>query len=196
MNLHYKMTLAHKQKHLGFTIIEMIITVALLAVMLGVAVPGFSSLFANNKLTEVSNRFLSSMIFARSEAINRNDSVSMCLLNDAGNGCDNDGRWEDGWMIWVDTNSSNTFNVGEEIAVEAPLPNNYTLRADNNNFTNSITFSPAGDATGDVANGAELFRLCNPDKDDTTARVIHMNGVGRAWVNRTVGIFGLMNSCP
>lgn len=196
MNFNYKMTSTLRQKIAGFTIIEMIITVALLAVMVAVGVPGFGSLFQNNKLTEASNRFLSSITFARSEAINRNDSVTMCLLNDDGDNCDSDGRWEDGWMIWVDTNSSNTFNVGEEIAVEAPLPDNYTLRADNNNFTNSITFSPAGDATGDVANGTELFRLCNPDADDTNARVIHMNGVGRAWVNRTVGILTGMNSCP
>ena len=190
------MTSLKKQSVIGFTIIEMIITVALLAVMLAVGVPSFGTMFQNNKLTEASNRFLSSITYARSEAINRNDSVNMCVLNDTGNDCDTDGRWEDGWMIWVDANSDGGFDVGEEILVEGSLPDSYTLRADNNQFTDSITFSPAGDATGSVANGAELFRLCDPDKDDSTARVIHFNGVGRAWVNRSVGILGGMNSCP
>ena len=168
---------------------------ALLSTMIAIAAPGFGNLFQNNNLVEASNRFVSSLTFARSEAINRNGTVIVCHLNDARDGCDNDGRWEDGWVIWADGNGNTDFDPGEEIAIGAALAQNYTLRSGLNQFANRVTYSAAGDATGDVANGAEIFRLCDPSSDNTNARLIHFNGVGRAWVNRNPGIVGVPN-CP
>ncbi len=176
----------------GFTFVELAVVLALIAVLTAMAAPGFGNLFVNNKLTEASNRFLSSITFARSEAVNRNDTVIMCHLNDLGTGCDNDARWEDGWVIWVDADNDSGFDVGEEIIMAQGLPAGYTLRAGNNQFTDRITFSPAGDATGSVGNNAEIFRVCDAQADITRARSIHLNGVGRAWVNRTAGAV----ACP
>ena len=181
----------------GFTIIELMVTVALLAVMLAVGIPGFANLFQVNNIAEISNRFVSSMMLARSEAISENTTVIMCQVNGAGTACDNDGQWEDGWTVWIDLDGDNVIDNNEHIARENPLPANYTLRSVNNSFANSITFSPTGDASGDVASAADILRLCEPDRNSDLARLIFINAVGRAWVNRTPGFDDtVIAACP
>ena len=90
------------QNNSGFTLVEMMISVLLLALMLSIGVPSFVSMFQRNNLTTLSNQFVSSIALARSEAVNRNTTIVLCQLNDLGNACDNDNEWEDGWVVWID----------------------------------------------------------------------------------------------
>ena len=121
MNFGYKMTSTNKQSSLGFTIIEMIITVALLAAMLAVGVPTFGNLFQSNTLATTANRFVSSVALTRSEAINRNTTVIMCNTNATNTACDTDGAWESGWIIWVDLSNTGVIDANEIIYSESPM---------------------------------------------------------------------------
>lgn len=185
------MTSTPEQKTLGFTIIEMIITVALLAVMLAVAVPGFGNLYQSNNLATASNRFVSSLALTRNEAISRNASVIMCNTNAANTQCATNGAWESGWAIWIDLDNGGLTDIdsNELIQTEEAMPAGYTLRA--TTYANVITFVPTGEASGDLTSAPDTFRLCDNTQVAANSRSINFNAVGRAWTTTNP-----VASCP
>jgi type IV fimbrial biogenesis protein FimT len=84
----------------GFTIVELMITVGVASILTAIAVPSFSQLMVNNRLTTQANDFVSAINYARSEAIKRNTSVSLCRASSASaTGCaTTTGNWTD-WII-------------------------------------------------------------------------------------------------
>lgn len=84
----------------GFTLIELIVTISLLIVMMALAVPSFSALIRNNKAAALSNSIVTTINFARSEAVKRNESIEVCPVD----GCAGD--WKKGWRIQVKSSST------------------------------------------------------------------------------------------
>ena len=66
----------------GFTIIELMMTVTVLALLLGIAVPSFMETVRNNRIISQNNELISSLNLARSEALKRGGSVSVCASAD------------------------------------------------------------------------------------------------------------------
>jgi type IV fimbrial biogenesis protein FimT len=93
----------------GFSLIELMVTIALISILLTVGVPSFSSILRSMTLTTQANNFVASINFARSEAIRRNSVVT--LSASAGNLTQN--HWESGWQIWIDSNGNGTLDNGE-----------------------------------------------------------------------------------
>lgn len=87
------------QANRGFTILELIITVAVLVILATVALPNLRATLQNNRMTAQANQFLTAFQYARSEAIKRREPVSICPSSD-GENCT--GNWEDGWIVFVD----------------------------------------------------------------------------------------------
>lgn len=85
-------------RHLGFTLVELMITVALIAILAALAAPSFNDAILSNKLTGYSNSFVSSAQLARSEAIKRNTRVKLCISAD-GAVCAASGGWQQGWIV-------------------------------------------------------------------------------------------------
>lgn len=185
-----------QMKNTGFSLVELVITLALAAVMLTVGVPAFNNVMENNALAGAANRFISGLTLARSEAITRNIEVEMCRLNADADGCATSGTWANGWLIWADTNDDNTLQDAEIISIDRGLDNGYSLVALNNQFTQTITFNPIGEARGNGGNQQEVFRLCDPDNDNDRTRLIYLSGVGNAWVNRKAGSTSPATECP
>lgn len=71
----------HKLKHAvaGVTLIELMVTIAVLAVVLGIGVPSFRDLILQNRLTSAANELLSGIAATRSEAIKRNATRRFCF---------------------------------------------------------------------------------------------------------------------
>ena len=188
----------NKLRQAGFTLIELLVVVALLSVMVGIGIPAFGTLVQRNNMASVSNTFVSSLALARSEAIKRNANVSMCRSDDAGTSCVADGAWEQGWTLWLDLDGDNAIDTTPVISaepiikVERALPQGYTLRSTQNFFANRFVYTPSGDASGDGGTGVDVIRLCDPAADVTTARQIHVNATGRAWVDARTNVA----ACP
>lgn len=66
-----------KPKHSGFTLIELMIVVALIAIIAMVAVPGFSSLIESNRHKSTTNNVIGILNYARSEAVRRGEPVAV-----------------------------------------------------------------------------------------------------------------------
>lgn len=81
----------------GFTLIELIVTIAVASILVAVAIPNFRTLLQNNRMTTHVNEFLSDVNFARSEAIKRRSNITICTST-TGTSCTG-GNWRDGRLI-------------------------------------------------------------------------------------------------
>lgn len=85
----------------GITLVEMLTTLAIVAVLATVAVPGLHAFQQNSRRAAVVNGFLHSVFLARSEAIKRGQVVSVCRSSD-GRSCDRRaGDWNSGWIVFA-----------------------------------------------------------------------------------------------
>lgn len=106
----------------GFTLVEMAITVAVLAVLLGLSAPLFTAMINGNRLTGNANELVAAVLIARSEAIRGNVRTSLCQSAD-GASCSNASPWQ-GWIVFADANGNNTADAGEIVRagiIEAPV---------------------------------------------------------------------------
>ena len=98
----------------GFNLIELMVTIAVLGVLLGVGVPGVQGYIHNNRLISQINSLSMSLLHARSEAIKRNQRVVVCVSID-GEQCAAGGGgtlWSKGWIVFVDRNGDSDVDVG------------------------------------------------------------------------------------
>ena len=100
------------KQHSGFTLVELMITLALVAILATVGIPSFTNFIANNRLTVQTNELVSALNLARSESIKRNVRVSVCR---SANGTACGGTWSNGWIAFVDGGTAGSVDGTDEI---------------------------------------------------------------------------------
>lgn len=96
----------------GFTLIELMVTVAVLAVLLSIGLPGFQSVLRSNRVAATHNELVASLSLARTEALRNGRGAGVCPST-AGSACD--GSWNNGWMVWSDLNGDGNFDAAEPV---------------------------------------------------------------------------------
>jgi type IV fimbrial biogenesis protein FimT len=115
----------------GLTLIELMVTLAVTAVVLGAGIPNAARLIASNQLTASTNDLVRHMHLARSEAVKRGDPVSVCASFD-GEVCANTHEWGAGWIVFTDNsgNSGSLDGNDEIIRVYTPIGTTISIQAD------------------------------------------------------------------
>lgn len=133
----------------GFTLIELLVTIAVAAILLGVAVPSYIQLTHGNRASADANRVLRTLALARSEAVQRNQPVVLCIVAAEKDACAQDvTTWETGFLMFADANRNGVFDSADEaiIQIERPWTSTSEIRG-NTNLTNSVTFDSGGRAS-------------------------------------------------
>ncbi len=104
----------------GFTLIELMVTLAVLAIVLGIAVPSFSGMLRDSRASSLGSELQGALQLARSEAVKRRKSVVVCRRNAAGSGCENGTDWAGGWLILADGNVIKVWDAAQGLAVVGP----------------------------------------------------------------------------
>lgn len=149
----------------GFTLIELMISIAIVAILLAMAVPSFQSLLRSRELAAETGRVRTALSFARNEAITRKQHVVVCPSS-TGTSCAASNSWSSGWMIFVDINEnglrSTTTSDGEIILRVQGVPEGQVR------ITSGVETSPSTNAkytvryneSGSKELGVTELRVC------------------------------------
>ena len=159
---------------LGFTLVELLVTVAIIGISLTLGVPAFKDTIRNSVLTSVINEFVASLNFARSEAVKRGVFVTVRKTSTSSSV-----GWEGGWQVFTDINSNGELNSSDDqvLRVHEPLRSNLTLRG-NHNVINRISYKSSGES-----NNIGSFALCDTSVGGAptkrTSRLLTVSILGR-----------------
>ncbi len=157
---------------LGYTLVELLVTIALASVLLSVAVPSFRNLTVSNRLTTQANEFVAAIALARSEAIKRNASVTLCRASNAtATAC---AAASGDWTDWIVRSPAGTVirrgsvNTGGGLEVTSTLTND------------TIVFGPDGLAmTNGVLVNDHVIRVCSPAMSNANVRTTTLGAGSR-----------------
>lgn len=96
----------------GFTLIELMITIAVAAVLMALAAPSFVDFQRNSALTAAANTLTASLNSARSEAM-KHGAFAMVVPESGAN-------WSQGWFVFVDKNLNQSYDAGDEVILRQP----------------------------------------------------------------------------
>lgn len=148
----------------GFTLVELMITLAVAAVVLALAIPSFTSMINSNRLAALSNDIAGSLQLARMEAVRRGVRVVACPSND-GSTCAT-GNPMNGWILFTDVNSNDALDAGDEVLRYLTVkPPTQFWASPSVSTTGRVVFRPDGFAyqSGSATTLlAAAFRACLP----------------------------------
>lgn len=170
----------------GVTLIELLVVLVIVGILAVLAVPSFARLAATTSVTSQVNDFIADSRFARTEALRRGMSVTMCRSSDPDAasptcaGTDVTSGWEGGWIIFVDNDSSNSRQNGEELLrVHAATPDSGGIRKSDHSNYNRLRYRATGWAV--AANATLRFMPKSPaaQADVTQGRTVCISSLGR-----------------
>jgi type IV fimbrial biogenesis protein FimT len=173
-------------KQTGLTLIELLVTLVVLSIVVGIAVPSFRELVLNNRITSQLNTVSGTLAFARSSASSRpGASVTFCSSKN-GTACNGGGSWEGGWIVFTDANGDSVVDAGDDelLRVNSRLAGGNTLRTRGFGGVNSaVSFDSEGvpRAAGGAAAGA--FIVCD-DRGVSMASALVVSGAGQVRIVR------------
>ncbi|OMH34034.1 GspH/FimT family pseudopilin [Motiliproteus sp. MSK22-1] len=166
----------------GFTLVELMVTVIVVAVLAGIVAPSYEQFVKDNRLSSQINSLIGSLHFARSEATLRRSIVTMCASTDTSS-C-NTVNWEQGWIVFTDaSNNGNAVVDGtdELLRFQEKLDGGNILRTSGFSFATDgqLSFAPTGFMrTGTTSSAtAGTFTLCD-DRGSEEARGVILTIAG------------------
>lgn len=162
-------------KQRGLTLVELVVTVAIVAILASAAAPSFRDMMERNRLSALNNQLVSAINYARGEAVKRVFNVVLCVRKSDGSDCTataTDG-FEKGWLAFVDTNANGVLDSGETILLdEVPNVMPGLVVSSNISTAQKISYKP----NGNVSNSGTLTLTLN---STNRYQVVLLSGTGR-----------------
>lgn len=127
-----------RKKSFGFTLVELMITLALVGVIAAFAVPSFGTMIANSRLATASNDVVGVLNYARSEAVKTGRSVIVNPTDGA--------NWANGVSVWIDRNANGSMQDSEELRRTSGAPGAVTVTSSSNFLFTGGGLLPNGSA--------------------------------------------------
>jgi type IV fimbrial biogenesis protein FimT len=148
------------------------LTVTVMSILLGLAVPSFVQTVRNNRLIAQTNEFVGALNFTRSEALKRANPVTICSSAN-GATCAGSPDWSTGWIIFVDTNRNGTLEGGETLLQAAPaVATEFTLESTVRTYVQYTSM-------GTTSLNGTIFNLKRPGCTGNHARRLTIPLMGR-----------------
>ena len=160
----------------GFTVVELMIALAVLAVLVALAVPNFNDATLTARLNGFANSLVASAQVARSEAIKQNATITLCTSTD-GATCAASGGWEQGWIV-VNEAAADVFQYQQALPAEFKVTE--AGGAEEVAFLGTV-----------VGTTPATLTVCRATPVGNEERVVTINGTGAAYVTMTTD-----GSCP
>jgi len=151
----------------GFTLLELLITLSIAAILVSLTAPSFQQTIDNNRLNTLNDKLLTFLRAARTEALSRSRAITVCPSNDQAT-CS--GSWGDGWIMFVDNDADRVLDSGDDELLKAGDSGlegySVSLISD---VSDSAQFNNEGRS---VERGT--YQLCGPNSTNSDARGIIM----------------------
>jgi type IV fimbrial biogenesis protein FimT len=172
----------------GFTVIELLVALAVAAILLTVGVPNLRTFVQNAQTTSTADSFLAAIQRARSEAITRGDAVLLCRTADpSSDSCGTSATedWTGGWLMYAvrnfagEVNYDNTDANHDLIRRGTPAPQGVEITSDDHG-NNWLTFGADGSL---VEDGTAAYAICD-DRGEQAGKLVVIPMVGRPYTTK------------
>jgi type IV fimbrial biogenesis protein FimT len=168
----------------GFTLIELFVTIVVVSIIAGIALPSFRPMLQNMRIRSEASDLAAAINLGRSEAIKLQTAVIICVRSGTTETCGAGSNWASGWLLFVDKNGDGNYAEANDLMLRAreAVPGGLTL-------TNNLATTPGSlmiAASGKPAIGGS-FRICD-NRAGTHGRLVDVARTGRVNVSQT--------SCP
>lgn len=133
-------------RNCGLTMIELLITIAVLTILTAIALPTLSGVMGSYRADAAAQEIKAGLDFARSEAIKRSTTSQICTSSNGGTCTSGSLNWASGWLIWTDADGDTILDSDEITQVAGAISSSLTF----NSTVGAITFQSLGQvlATG------------------------------------------------
>lgn len=164
--------LVNKKRQRGVTLVEMMITLAIAAILLTLVAPNVQSILRKNRITAEINELSGLLQFARYTAIDEQVTAIVCPTTDFAS-CNND--WNSPKMVFIDDNANNSRDGAEALLLSSQtISSAHSMTANDN----TVRFLDSGGAEAAVN-----IRLCPNTNDATFARALFVSLQGRTRIS-------------
>lgn len=171
----------------GFTLVELMVTIAVASILLGIGIPSFVALIDNNRLTAYANDMAGAFNLARSESIKRGVLVKVRRIGAVSS------NWDAGWNVFIDVDNDGVLDADTDVVLrEYPALNaGVTLRSDDI-YACGVAYNAMGtrsclDSNCDAPIPCpdmtdQAFNLCDSSAQTATAIEISVSATGRVHI--------------
>ena len=158
-----------KLKVKGFTLLELLVTIAIAGILLGIGLPSFGHMMAESRISSQYNSFVGSLYQARSEAIKGAADITVCPKSaiDA-TSCGGSDDWENGWIVFRDQTNA----PSESVAFIETQDSIISVKPAMKGLNTVMAFGSSTNQVANVADVAYIRYLQNGSSSLTTGSIV------------------------
>lgn len=164
VHIHFVSCLRARCRACGFTLVELMITLAVAAILLMIAVPSFKHIMVETNLSDVNNDLVGDLQFARTEAVSRQVTVQVASSS---------GGWQNGWTVEIPPAGTAAGATAQILRMHPAIPAQYVVAAAP---ASSVTY--VGQGTLRAGSAGSCFTISAPNGSHNQPRFLQVLPAG------------------